>query len=48
MLVVDADVSARMQSCSDPHLKYGAELLRPAWDMDILRPEWDVELLRPT
>ena len=30
LLVVDADVSVRMRSCLDPHLKRGAELLRPA------------------
>jgi len=29
LFVVDADISVRMRSCSDPHLKWDAELLRP-------------------
>jgi len=37
LLVVDADVSVRTWSCSDPHLTRSAELLRAAWDMELLR-----------
>ena len=36
LFFLDTDVSVRMQSCSDPCLKWDAELLRPAFEV---RPE---------
>jgi len=33
LFVVDADISVRMQSCSDPCLKWDAELLRPVFEI---------------
>jgi len=33
LFVVYADISVRMQSCSDPCLKWDAELLRPVFEI---------------
>jgi len=40
LLIVDAGVLVRTQSCSDPHRKWSTELLRPVLEMGrgLLRP----------
>ena len=33
LFIVDADISVRMRSCSDPHLQWDTKLLRPAFEV---------------